>query len=606
MRRRGHGATPKLLSILVSLYCGAVTAFVVAQTAELDDDAIIIVDDSEDSILVVDDEDSDEITIDVVDDEEEILIVEDDSDPDVFVLDDGDEDDGAILIEEATDSDDGFAIEIDDDTDEGFSIDAEEADDEGFAIEIDDSDDEGFVIEVDESDDEGFVLEVDDADDEGFSIDDSDDEGFAIGDSDDEGFSIGDEDDATAQVAFGASGGDKTLLRLEHINIEYAGLVDSEDDIDGQVYGSAEISLEYDNDAWEVRVAARMDGYKQTGDVEFDEVVLDYGETYLRYRGDSMRWTLGAQTVIWGRIDEIPPTDFLSVQDLRRFTIDDLQDRRLARPMLRVESFWGDNAIDLIWTMGFRAAELPNEKSIWHPINQLRGEILGLESNPILSQIVRFAQIDDDAPDSGNGFGLRYTRTASAFDLALTVQRDRHSSPYFTYNPFTNTFEARHPKSWSVGGDIGIEAGGATWRAEAAWRSDVPATNAIDFSFTEVEAINWGIGVEMYPGDGDTRVNLQISGNNLLDADHVVDRDEVYLFNGDIDIPFAQERWRASMRFFVNMQDSGTYLNPELVFLGWEPHAFYVELQYFDGDDGTIGGFYEDQTVIAVGWRAEF
>ncbi len=395
-------------------------------------------------------------------------------------------------------------------------------------------------------------------------------------------------------------------IGLDKAQLEAAALTKTSEPVDGVHYGHAAVSASWDSgEAWELRLAGRVDGYSQTGDPSWDEATFDYGESYIRYRGESTRVTLGAQTVIWGRIDEIPPSDRLSVQDLTRFVLDDLQDRRRARPMLRVEGFQGNNKLDLLWLPTFRGAELPDKDSIWYPIDRRRGKILGIESSPVMTALVSGAAIDDDAPSDDGGFGLRYSRTESSFDFALTAQHGRQSAPYFRYNAANNTLEAEYPRAWSLGGDVGFEAVGATWRFEAAWISDVPATRD-DLAYTEVKGVNWGAGVEFHPGDGDTRVNLQLAGTNLYDTPDILDRTEIYNFNGSIETPFAQDQWRARMRFFFGLDEQDIYVNPEISFIGWEPHEIYMEMHHFDGEDGTAGGYHQDHSLLTVGWRAEF
>ena len=135
--------------------------------------------------------------------------------------------------------------------------------------------------------------------------------------------------------------------------------------------------------------------------------------------------------------------------------------------------------------------------------------------------------------------------------------------------------------------------------------SDFPVTRT-DFGYDTVEAVNWGAGAEFHPGDGDTRINLQVVGVNLVDAPAVLDRKERYNFNGAVDYPFARDRWRLNFRFFFGLDEKDVYLNPKLSFLGWEPHELYLALDYFDGADNTLGGFHEDHSLLRLGWRSVF
>lgn len=411
-------------------------------------------------------------------------------------------------------------------------------------------------------------------------------------------------DDAEQTVEF-AQTSSTFQAGIDKAWLEYSALVEDNQSVDNLQYGHLSFSAKWTPDStWEARIAARIDGYRQTGTPDWTDLDVDYGETYIRYRGDDMRVTVGAQQLIWGRIDEIPPTDRLSTVDARRFNLDDLQDRRLARPMIRIESFRGESKYDFVYMPTFREAELADMDSIWYPIDRARSKILGIEVNPALAALMPTSSIVNDAPDTDHAAALRFTSSASDVDYGVTVQHGRQTVPYFSYNAGTNTFEARYPRSWAVGGDFAFESEGVTWRFEGAWLSDVPVTN--NLGYTEVEGLNWAAGMEFYPGDADTRVNLQLAGNHLLDADNVVERENVYNFNGSVNIPFAEERWRANVRFFFGLDEEDIYVNPEIAFVGWEPHELYLEAHYFDGDEGTLGGFHEDHSLISAGWRAKF
>jgi len=98
---------------------------------------------------------------------------------------------------------------------------------------------------------------------------------------------------------------------------------------------------------WEFRAGARLDGMMQDGgSADHDEMLADYADTYVRYRSGDTRLTLGAQTIVWGRADEIPLADRVSRADLTRFVLDDLADRRRAQLAARWEQTFGDYKLD--------------------------------------------------------------------------------------------------------------------------------------------------------------------------------------------------------------------------------------------------------------------
>ncbi len=411
---------------------------------------------------------------------------------------------------------------------------------------------------------------------------------------------------------------------LDELRLEGGWLTKGDQPVDGSHYAHASASMDWrPSSAWEFRAGARLDGYRQTGDPHFTDGDADYDETYIRYRGDKFRVTAGAQKVIWGRVDEVPPNDRLSVQDARRFLLDSLQDRRLAVPALRLETFHSGFKTDLMWVPEFRAAELPTVDSIWSPVDKRDGRLIGIEQNPVLAALVKGGTFDEDEHGSG-GAGLRLSRAGEGFDYAVTVQRARQSLPYYELDPAARaaliatanpaaalaaangaTFTARHPYTWSFGGDVGFESHGATWRFETAYLTDVPVTTT-DLRMETVKGIDWVAGVEFYPGDANARVNLQLVGHHLLDAPAVLDRENVYSLNGAIEDVFGHSKWRAKMRFSVGLNEHDVYVNPEIAYLAMEPHEFYIGAHYFAGDQQTFGGFHENHDLITVGWRAHF
>ena len=417
----------------------------------------------------------------------------------------------------------------------------------------------------------------------------------------------GDSAVSTAPAMPEATGGPR--FAVDDVRLEYGQQIRDASEADREFYGKLAVSLEWQpRPEWEVRLAGRLDGYSQDGRKDWSELRADYGDSYVRYRGDGYRVTAGAQTVIWGRLDEIPLSDRVSTVDLSRFLLDKLEDRRRATPMLRAETNLGQGKLDLVWLYSFRAAELPDQDSIWYPVNRTTGRILGVNRKDIAPAVIQAATIIEDEPNGNGGFGIRYTASPYFGDIGITVAKTRRSVPYFqVVGVGPPQLKTVYPRSWAFGADTAVDAAGITWRAEVVYSSDNPVTRRDGlYTYTTTPGIDWGFGAEMHPGDGDTRVNLQLVGSNLIDAPAVLDRTQAYNLNGEIETPFDHERWRASFDFFVGLDKKDLFLNPEIAFLGWEPHELYLALNYFEGDEQTLGGFHQNHSSLNLGWRAKF
>jgi hypothetical protein len=394
-------------------------------------------------------------------------------------------------------------------------------------------------------------------------------------------------------------------LRIDDAWVEYGRFTRSGSETDNALYGKLSAVAKWQPAPnWDVQLSGRIDGYSEDDRDSFTRVRADYGDSFVSYRSGNTRLTAGAQTVIWGRLDEIPLSDRVSSADLSRFILDDLPDRRRANPMLRLETAVGDGNLDLVWLVDFREAELPDQDSVWYPINTRSGRVIGFDPKDVPPVAVQGATISEDAPDGDGGFGARYTTVQSFGDIGVTVARTRQSVPYFRADG-PGRFVAEYPRSWAVGADAAIDAAGATWRFEVVHSSDNPVTRR-DGSYTTTEALSFGAGAEFFPGDGDTRVNLQLVGMNMFNAPSVLDRSETYYLNGELEMPFDRERWRLDIDFNVGLDATDVYLNPQITFLGWEPHEIYAGVHYFSGADNTFGGFHEDHSMVNIGWRSAF
>jgi hypothetical protein len=363
------------------------------------------------------------------------------------------------------------------------------------------------------------------------------------------------------------------------------------------------------NDDWEFALGMRLDAQAQTGSPDFSRVKLDYAENFLRWRSPEMRITLGTQNLLWGRVDEISPIDRLSRTDLSHFILDRLPDRRRAVPALRLESFQGDFKIDAAWLPFFDPAVLPDAESVWHPVDTANGRILGLGPIPFPFPGMS-AKLGGEEDGGSGGAGVRVTHTGGSIDYGFSLQRARQSIPYYEISatpgsPAILTLTAVHPYSWVVGGELETQVGGATWRLEATWSSDLPVTDANTFSFRTEPASDLVMGVEFFPGDGETRITLQVAGHKTHTS-NVLDRTEFYNVNGEIERSFAQGRWRGNLRFFSGLNDHDIYLNPKLTYLGIDKHELFIAAHIFDGSEQTLGGFHKDHDMISVGWQAKF
>ncbi len=395
------------------------------------------------------------------------------------------------------------------------------------------------------------------------------------------------------------------VFNVDDLRVEWGGFIDDAAPISAVLFHGA-ISVKGQVDAGlEYALGVRLDGYSQSGGQKYTDTTLDYTENYLRWRNADMRFTLGTQNILWGRVDETPPVDRLSRVDLSRFVLDKLPERRRAVPAVRFERFLGDYKLDAAWVPVFTPAVVPDTRSIWHMVNQTSGRILGVAGIP--TGLVQNASLIEGKEDGGGG-GLRLTRAGGRLDYGLSFQYARQSVPYYRLTALgpTPIFTSVHPYSWILGGEMETQIAGATWRLESAWSSDIPVTTWATSRYRTEPAADLIIGVEFFPGDSDTRVTLQLAGHKTYVGEAVFDRTEIVAFNGEIEHPFAHGRWRANLRFMAGVNERDVYLSPKITYFGLDQHEFYLAAHIFSGAEGTLGGFHRQHDLVTVGWQARF
>lgn len=390
-------------------------------------------------------------------------------------------------------------------------------------------------------------------------------------------------------------------LKVDALRLEIGGFTD-DPGATGSVLAHGAVSLRGESGDWSYALGARLDAHSQNGNHDFERVRLDYTENYLRWQQQDLRLTFGTQNVLWGRVDEISPTDRMSRVDFSRGVLDRLPERRRAVPAIRAEYFGEGFKLDGVVLPMFDDAVMPDARSVWNPVDTNNGRILGIGNVP---GIVGARVVEADIHGAG-GAGLRFTAESEAFDYGFSLQRVRQSQAYYQVIPGAPVvLQAVHPYSTVMGAEFETERLGATWRMEFALNSDVPLTTQT-FQYRTDPALDFVFGAEFFPGDSETRLTLQLAGRKIFTNQQVLDRTRIYNLTGEIEHPFANGRWRADLRFSLGLNERDVYLNPRLSYTGIDQQEIYLALHLFSGADNTLGGFFRRNDSVVVGWQGKF
>lgn len=116
---------------------------------------------------------------------------------------------------------------------------------------------------------------------------------------------------------------------------------------------------------------------------------------------------LGFQKVVWGEADDLRVTDVVNPLDLKDFVLFDIDDYRIAQPMLRTESTLGDWDVELLWLFDFEPNQFAASGSEFAmpaldgvPLDEPHGSEFGFRLSTILfdadTSFYAFAGYQDD------------------------------------------------------------------------------------------------------------------------------------------------------------------------------------------------------------------
>ncbi len=358
--------------------------------------------------------------------------------------------------------------------------------------------------------------------------------------------------------------------------------------------------------AWELKSGAKLFALGESNNgTRYDSTGAEPADVYVRYRHEDSRVTLGYQTVVWSRVDEVSSIDRVSRRDFSSAPSNPVSERRLAYPGLRWEQSKGDFKLDALAVWPQEGAVLPDARSTWYPIDQRSGQVLGLSNTPALAAFVRQARIDKRDPDSP-GLALRLTHDdGQGLSWGLTLARTPTPAPHFEVGMATGRLTATHPRVRFAGVDAEFATEGATWRGEIGWTQDATYTG-FDGMTVRRGTLDWVAGVEFFPGGGETRVSLQLVSRQIAGPQTILQVQDQVALNGEVSTNFARGTWTASVRFNVGVHQRDVFLAPRLAYTGMEPHEFYVGALLFSGEAGTAGGFYGAQDLLTFGVRTRF
>jgi hypothetical protein len=287
------------------------------------------------------------------------------------------------------------------------------------------------------------------------------------------------------------------------------------------------------------------------------DAVVRVHEAFVAYSTGRLDLRAGFARVIWGRLDEIQPTDVVNPLDVSRFFFEGRSEARLPVALVSGRVFLSEDAsLEAIYVPVFRRGrfdQLDQPTSPFSPLTRPGEDIVVCFAIgcPTLPPVL-VERKPESWGSNGQG-GARFSATSGRVDWALSAFRGYE--PFATYRAVQSApgdplrIESRHPRYTMVGGDV------ETVRGEWGIRGEVAAFIGDNFQVSPVRtakghSLDAGAGVDRRAG------SYRISGTVLLhrerlDPNDLSSRDE--RGRSDVSLVLSADRKFARERYGVRV-----------------------------------------------------
>ena len=345
-------------------------------------------------------------------------------------------------------------------------------------------------------------------------------------------------------------------------------------------------------------------GTQESGIVRVHELTVDY-------RRD--RWSIlaGYGRTVWGRLDELQPSDVVNPLDISRFFFEGRSEARLPVALVRGRLFMGERAtLEGVYVPFFRRGrfdQLDEGTSPFNPLAGAGGDIVVCQAigcPPLPPAVVERTPSRTFASAQG---GARFTATIGRLDWSVSAYRG--------FEPFgllraadgvpgglsVVALERVHPRFTMVASDFETVRGQWGVRGEVAASLDDSFQDPA-FRIVSGRSIDAGAGVDRKAGD------FTLSGTVLV-HDERYDRpvlQEGSLENGRTDVSlilsadrtFARERYRLRVFGVTNPRESSSFVRTIGIASLRDNVALELSGGWFAGEGRDVVGRFADSDFL--------
>jgi hypothetical protein len=276
------------------------------------------------------------------------------------------------------------------------------------------------------------------------------------------------------------------------------------------------------------------------------DAIVEPQDVTLTLRTTRAELTAGFGRIVWGRLDEIQPTDVVNPLDLSRFFFEGRGEARLAVPLVRARLFAGDKAsIEGIYVPFFRRGRFDRLDEPSSPFNLAPG--VPRESGAIVDRT--------PARTAANAQGgARVNVTTGRVDWSVSAYDGFRPFGLHTLSP-AGALERSYERFTMIGADFETARGAWTARGEAAiFPRDVFQT-APSPAVLHGASFDAGVGVDRQAGD------YRLSGDLIVhrESHDLASRTDVSIV-ASVDREFARQKYQTRVFALYNPGDASGFV----------------------------------------------
>jgi len=336
-----------------------------------------------------------------------------------------------------------------------------------------------------------------------------------------------------------------------------------------------------------VRIAASgfVEGLVADRSGRVTDLVAEPQDLSVDLRSRRLDVTVGFTRIVWGRLDELQPTDVVNPLDSSRFFFEGRSEARLAVPLVRARLYAGEHAsLEGIYVPFFRRGRFDRLDEPTSPFN-LAPSVPLVEQTP--------------ARTFGNAQGgARFNATTGRVDWSVSAYRGFRPFGLYTLPSGGDILALSipvhlYPRFTMIGGDLESVAGEWGFRAEVAAFVDDTFQVPNAFATRDGQSIDAGAGVDRKAGD------YRISGSVILHRERYTDvlpgtdtgrTDTSIVLSADR--TFAREKYQGRLFGVYNPSASTAFVRGIAIAKLRDDVAVEGSIGWFDGSGvDTIGRF---------------